>query len=1082
MLLIHQTGSVKVGEVVRFTITYTPSQDRILPHPETLHVRIKNTSAIPLRAAYLHGPYTLYVACFPTTFNPNGKTPLTDGTPQFESNLKAGGSWGGSLHVPEHIRADNGDENKSVSWVVEVASQIIFSTSAQVHFEVSVGRDAQSLSMGVAAVLGPTARISDRRRKNTGVGQRGNTQSGVYSKSIRLEIEDTDDLWNKPEFPGANTVKSKSSIPSSASQDSSSFPQILRRRSSQASGKTNISPPKPPKKVHLVIITHGLHSNTGADMLFLKESIDTAAKQARVDAKARKATENAPSTASKDQAFNGDDAADDEEVIVRGYPGNAVKTEKGIKYLGKRLAKYILSMTFPSQPFLPMKKSGTKSLTFSLGGASSAKPVTNAGPPAHSRSTVRRAESEDTNLPYKVTSISLVGHSLGGLIQMYAIGYIQKHSPTFFDQIKPINFIAMASPFLGLSNENPIYIRFALDFGVVGRTGQDLGLTWRAPNIARSGWDAMVGGMGGGSGGKKSDVQDPEAKPLLRILPTGPAHHVLRKFRNRTLYSNVVNDGIVPLRTSCLLFLDWRGLGRVQKARRENGLVGTMVGWGWAEMTGANSTNAQRKKLLTSEEVSIDNASSDGIDTPQIPHDGTQVPQPPESATKEDNADQAPAASQFLRRETNEMRHTADGEHEDYKKTAQAEPAFSNFWNFFSPRRSKSPHTSPKSTKIYKRSQTIRVDTSPTSEPSTKGDSTGPNTPISPVDRPRVTRGDTQLSQSDSLFAPPRTTVFESAGDILNPPIPSDEFILDPESRPRAIFHDRVYHADDIPPPPIKPRSSSGRSVSSQSSGNASKHSRPPTTPNSMDSVDSSGMKVEERIARAYHRDLSWRKVLVRLEPDAHNNMVVRRMFSNAYGWPVIKHLCDTHFADTYTARTSDEVEPSTERSKSLNRTADRSGTETEASRERAKPARTNSELNEEIDELGALRPADQSARRSRSIREDSGQWSDHYFEVTDDEDEDDDMDNSRPTSPAARAKPRPKVRIADDPAVDPDAPRGTTQAEIAAFLTSSPVGRPEGLTTGLDARLEGVKNDSKGAKRTAMGEGPSEANKRPSE
>ena len=60
----------------------------------------------------------------------------------------------------------------------------------------------------------------------------------------------------------------------------------------------------------------------------------------------------------------------------------------------------------------------------------------------------------------------------------------------------------------------------------------------------------------------------------------------------------------------------------------------------------------------------------------------------------------------------------------------------------------------------------------------------------------------------------------------------------------------------------------------------------------------SSGMRVEEKIARAYHHDLSWRKVLVRLEPDAHNNIMVRRMFANAYGWPVVRHLCDAHFGD----------------------------------------------------------------------------------------------------------------------------------------------------------------------------------------
>ena len=56
MLLVYQIGSVKIGEVVRYTITYTPSQDRILPTPEHLHLRIRNTTPIPLRAAFVHGP------------------------------------------------------------------------------------------------------------------------------------------------------------------------------------------------------------------------------------------------------------------------------------------------------------------------------------------------------------------------------------------------------------------------------------------------------------------------------------------------------------------------------------------------------------------------------------------------------------------------------------------------------------------------------------------------------------------------------------------------------------------------------------------------------------------------------------------------------------------------------------------------------------------------------------------------------------------------------------------------------------------------------------------------------------------
>src|SRR5687768_8159765 len=105
MLLLHQVGSVKIGEVVRYHVTYTPSQDRILPSPEHLYVRIRNTSAIALRAAFVHGPYTLAVAAWPSNFDPNEKfeDPRRYGVPEFEPMVKAGGSWECELTVPDNI-------------------------------------------------------------------------------------------------------------------------------------------------------------------------------------------------------------------------------------------------------------------------------------------------------------------------------------------------------------------------------------------------------------------------------------------------------------------------------------------------------------------------------------------------------------------------------------------------------------------------------------------------------------------------------------------------------------------------------------------------------------------------------------------------------------------------------------------------------------------------------------------------------------------------------------------------------------------------------------------------------------------
>ena len=100
----------------------------------------------------------------------------------------------------------------------------------------------------------------------------------------------------------------------------------------------------------------------------------------------------------------------------------------------------------------------------------------------------------------------------------------------------------------------------------------------------------------------------------------------------------------------------------------------------------------------------------------------------------------------------------------------------------------------------------------------------------------------------------------------------------------------------------------------------------------------SSGMKVEEKIARAYHRDLSWRKVLVSLEPDAHNNIIVRRKFANAYGWPVVKHLVDTHFGYTTAATTADAVEEGGERAIPINTAEAQRGNEVAGQDDKPKP------------------------------------------------------------------------------------------------------------------------------------------------
>ncbi|PNS13802.1 hypothetical protein CAC42_3295 [Sphaceloma murrayae] len=1060
MLLVHQAGSVHVGDVVRYTLTYTPSADRILPSPTHLHVKVKNTSPIPLRAAYLHGPYSLHVSAYPSTFNPHQKvaSPPATGVPEFEPFLKAGAHWTCKLTIPEEIRetgatfAGRGSmdsmtqagmekEKKSVTWIVEVASQVIFSTSAAVHFEVLVGRDERSLELGFAAVAGHghggPGQVQDH--KKAARERKRASMKGVYSRAVKLVVEDTEDLWDKPKLP--QDVRRER--PRSQGGDDG------EKRDGEAKEKKDKK-----QKVHLVVLTHGLHSNLNADMLYMKESIDATVAQARADARERSAKRKADREGrSQSKSFQGtddvkqdeqaatealtggqeelEDDEDEEQVVVRGFNGNAVRTERGIQYLGKRLAKYVLHLTYPSQPYLPIKKTMSQSISSKFGGSQDSK-VSERCPPSHQGSTIHHdaEHPNENNQAYQFTSISFIGHSLGGLVQLYAIAYIQKHAPSFFKRIKPVNFVCMASPLLGLSNENPMYVKFALDFGLVGRTGQDLGLTWRAPTLAKSGWSAMGGVFGAGQ--KEQKEEDPGAKPLLRILPTGPAHQVLHLFRNRTLYSNVVNDGIVPLRTSCLLFLDWKGLGKVDKFRRENGLIGTMVEWGWAEMTGAN---ADRDNSVSPRPNSREFEDS-GSNTPTRAGHGETVPQPSETATEEDNTASnvlGPTMGKYLQPRTHNDDNKSSVQESTGPKSASPQQnsntssVLNDIWNFFKPAASQTTEKkSPKSVKAIQRAQTLTQEQEEAAAASDSRPSVSRGTTDNPTmrptkSRPLASRGDSMEHQTSSLAAPPKTSVFEAASDILHPPVPSTQWIIDPSSRPRTIFHDRVYHPSDIPPPPTRRPSRLARSSSSSEQNSSDLRTTPGKSP-SLRSTDSNaslnsdqgGMKVEEKIARAYHRDLSWRKVLVKLEPDAHNNMIVRRMFANAYGWPVVKHLCDTHFGDTFSAKTRDEDEPSYDRAnvdgrpeKSTGNESEvvavpndgetiplkkKSGEEVAGQTARGGLVTRESELREGRDELGSL---DRSAAEIEAIeskhRHDTAAeaWADHFFSGSESDDDD---------------------------------------------------------------------------------------------
>ncbi|KAI1430495.1 putative serine esterase-domain-containing protein [Xylaria sp. CBS 124048] len=127
-----------------------------------------------------------------------------------------------------------------------------------------------------------------------------------------------------------------------------------------------------------------------------------------------------------------------------------------------------------------------------------------------------------------ITKLSIVGYSLGGLVARYAVGLLYANG--VLDEIEPMNFTTFATPHLGV----------------------------RAPlrGWHSSAWN-KIGGEVLSQSGRQLFIIDKfrdTGRPLLSILADPNSIFIigLKKFKRRTLYSNVVNDRSVPYHTSMI--------------------------------------------------------------------------------------------------------------------------------------------------------------------------------------------------------------------------------------------------------------------------------------------------------------------------------------------------------------------------------------------------------------------------------------------------------------------------------------------------------------------------------------------------
>ncbi|SCV61410.1 related to lipase/serine esterase [Fusarium fujikuroi] len=128
----------------------------------------------------------------------------------------------------------------------------------------------------------------------------------------------------------------------------------------------------------------------------------------------------------------------------------------------------------------------------------------------------------------KITKFSIVGYSLGGLVSRYAVGLL--YGKGILDKFECMNFMTFASPHLG--------VRTPLD-GLLNNIWNVLG----ARTLSVSGQQLFT-----------IDKFRDTGRPLLAVLadPDSIFMSGLKKFKRRTLYSNIVNDRTVLHYTSAI--------------------------------------------------------------------------------------------------------------------------------------------------------------------------------------------------------------------------------------------------------------------------------------------------------------------------------------------------------------------------------------------------------------------------------------------------------------------------------------------------------------------------------------------------
>ncbi|KAL5612216.1 hypothetical protein BROUX41_000244 [Berkeleyomyces rouxiae] len=141
----------------------------------------------------------------------------------------------------------------------------------------------------------------------------------------------------------------------------------------------------------------------------------------------------------------------------------------------------------------------------------------------------------------KVRKFSMIGYSMGGLVIRYTAGLLQANG--FLDSVECKNFITFASPHLGA--RAPVHGMSSHIWNAIG-----------SRTVSMSGRQLFV-----------IDKFRETGKSLLSILadPSSIFISGLKRFQNRALYANIVNDSVAPYYTTVISKTDpYRNLDAIK--------------------------------------------------------------------------------------------------------------------------------------------------------------------------------------------------------------------------------------------------------------------------------------------------------------------------------------------------------------------------------------------------------------------------------------------------------------------------------------------------------------------------------------